>query len=121
MQTQWQGAQACLSGGHAVQCAAVVISLTAGCVIVSNLKHFVPLASARIGNDGNDLETPRLPVVLCPHSTMVRGSKAIIAVLISAAASAVGGDPQFYVLWFCRCSSLHTGLEPSLPGGRCKW
>lgn len=72
MQTQWQGALVCISGSHAAQCAAVVISLTVGCVIVSNFKHFVPLVSTRIGSDVGDLETPRLPVVLCPHSTMVR-------------------------------------------------
>ena len=71
MQTQWQGALASISGGHALQSAAVVICLTVGCVIVSNLKHYIPLVSSRIGDNDDELETPRLPVVLCPHSTMV--------------------------------------------------
>eukprot|EP00892_Ulva_mutabilis_P009984 jgi/Ulvmu1/7358/UM036_0018.1 len=71
MQTQWQGVLAAVSSSYALHCAVVVLCLTIGCVIVSNLKHFIPLVSARIGDNDDELASPRLPVVLCPHSTMV--------------------------------------------------
>jgi hypothetical protein len=72
-QSQWFTALQGLSGGAMVQCLVVAAAMTVGCILLNGLKHYVPLVSNRIGETetNSSQEPPRLPIILCPNSTLV--------------------------------------------------
>jgi hypothetical protein len=72
-QSQWFTAVQGLSGGAVMQCLLVTGAMTVGCILLNGLKHYVPLVSNRIGEveTSSSQEPPRLPIILCPNSTLV--------------------------------------------------
>ena len=75
MQSIWVGAAQTMPAGVLAQCLLVAGLMIVGCILVNNLKAYVPLVSYRFDGqmDSSSQEPPKLPIILAPNATLVRG------------------------------------------------